>query len=171
MSPLSASIRPVQEMPMAISAFKSNTSGVRIGGSGKSSRDYARGSHRPGVALRHVTRNRSDSATAGISYQNTLGPASKCNRRRGKVCPWPLPGTPAVLRCTRISVSCWPTRLPQQGAFWNKSSIYQLRSVARGPKNPRWRDDDLTSNVFRSNARVDTLARCAGIVASRGLGR
>ena len=32
---------------------------------------------------------------------------------------------------------------------------------------PRWRHDDLTSNVFGSDARVDTLARRVGIVASR----
>jgi hypothetical protein len=40
-----------------------------------------------------------------------------------------------------------------------------------GLGNPRLRDDDLTSNVFGSDARVDTLARCVGIVASRGSAR
>jgi hypothetical protein len=64
----------------------------------------------------------------------------------------------------------------RKGLFWNKSSILgnkssicELRceSLLQELGNPRWRDDDLTSNVFGSDARVDTLARRVGVVASR----
>jgi hypothetical protein len=55
----------------------------------------------------------------------------------------------------------------------NKSSICELQceSLLQEPGIPRWRDDDLTSNVFGRDARVDTLARRVGIVASRGSAR
>jgi hypothetical protein len=45
--------------------------------------------------------------------------------------------------------------------------ILQCESLLQESGNPRWRDDDLTSNVFGSDARVDTLARRVGVVASR----
>ena len=55
----------------------------------------------------------------------------------------------------------------------NKSSIFGLEceSLLQRPGIPRWRHDNLTSNVFGSDARVDTLARCVGLVASRGSAR
>jgi len=51
----------------------------------------------------------------------------------------------------------------------NKSSICELQceSLLHERGIPRWRHDDLASNVFGSDARVDTLARRVGIVASR----
>jgi hypothetical protein len=56
--------------------------------------------------------------------------------------------------------------------FGNKSSIYELQceSLLQELGIPRWRHDDLTSNVFGSDARVDTLACRVGIVASRSSG-
>jgi hypothetical protein len=63
------------------------------------------------------------------------------------------------LRCRR--------ELPQQRLFWNKSSIYQLNLLLRAGTPTRWRDDDLTSNLFGSDARVDTIAYRVGFVASR----
>src|SRR5712671_7929012 len=64
----------------------------------------------------------------------------------------------------------------RKGLSWNKSSIlgsqssvYELQceSLLQESGNPRWRDDDLTRNVFGRDARVDTLARRVGVVASR----
>src|SRR5205085_7478885 len=144
--------------------------GACTGGSGKSSRELCQ---RQPSARRGILRTETETTgfTAGISYQNTLGPAFKCNRRRGKMCPWPLPSTPAVLRCTRRSASAVPPRIAATKAFLEQKFHLAVEVCCSRAGNPRWRDDDLTSNVFRSNARVDTLAPCVGIVASRGLAR
>jgi hypothetical protein len=60
--------------------------------------------------------------------------------------------------------SCKTLSPPQQGLFWNKSSIYELVGGRR-------RHDDLTSNLFWSDARVDTIACHIGFVASRSPAR
>jgi hypothetical protein len=54
-------------------------------------------------------------------------------------------------------------------ALLKKSSIYQFDSVIVHFRAgiARWRHDDLTSNLFGSDARVDTVACRVGIVASR----
>ena len=58
---------------------------------------------------------------------------------------------------------------PNKGFFGTKVPFTGLTCdpLLRGPGNPRWRYDDLTSNLFWSDARVDTLAGRAGIVALR----
>jgi hypothetical protein len=50
-------------------------------------------------------------------------------------------------------------------AFLEQKFHLRVECVAQGLGYPRWRDDDLTSNVFGSDARVDTLTRR---VSSRG---
>src|SRR5882762_9931758 len=63
------------------------------------------------------------------------------------------------------------SRIAATKAVLEQKFHLRIECVVQGRGNPRWRDDDLTSNVFGSDARVDTLARCVGVVASRGSAR
>jgi hypothetical protein len=59
------------------------------------------------------------------------------------------------------------SRIAATKAILEQKFLLPVECVAQGLGKPKVSDDDLTSNVFGSDARVDTLARCVGILASR----
>ena len=71
-------------------------------------------------------------------------------------------------RCSMKAAASFLSQIAATKAFLEQKFQLPVECVAQGLGNPRWRDDDHTSNVFGSDARVDTLARRVGIVASRG---
>ena len=74
-------------------------------------------------------------------------------------------------RCSMNVVPSVLSRIAATKAILEQKFHLTVECIVQGLGNPRWRDDDLTSNVFGSDARVDTLARCVGITASRGSAR
>jgi len=71
-------------------------------------------------------------------------------------------------RCSIYSlenVTSASSRIAAAKAFLEQK--FHLTVCGYGLGNPRWRDDDPTSNLFGSDARVDTLACRVGIVAWR----
>ena len=101
------------------------------------------------------------------------GPISHDAARTGQ-----RPGRDDRTRCRAFAVAAgspanvqFGVLLEQKFHSWEQKFHSRVAFVnLQEPGIPRWRHDDLTSNVFGSDARVDTLACRVGIVASRSSG-
>jgi hypothetical protein len=78
-------------------------------------------------------------------------------------------GSTALQHSQPENVTSDPSRIAAAKAFLEQK--FHLTVCSHGLGNPRWRDDDPTSNLFGSDARVDTLACRVGIVAWRSPAR